>query len=214
MQGPHLSALSAFHRSGAALHSSDTCEKQGQCPRSSGRRWRHSANAGGEACRRERQGTHPPRRLHAFGRSHPNPTLTTACLLHNAVRAGPIFEGSIAGDIYWHQLRQGASPSGARARACCMCVPAALHLVERWGCSRGRRLLWPAGACIAAQPTRVLMISLSFSLSAAARSQCIGTSGGKVQALSSTRRRLTSSAPPVWTAGGAHPARATGCAVQ
>ena len=67
--------------------------KQGQCPRSSGRRWRHSANAGGEACRRERQGTHPSWRLHAFGRSHPNPTLTTACLLHNAVRAGPIFAG-------------------------------------------------------------------------------------------------------------------------
>jgi len=57
------------------------------------RRWGSNPLAGEEARRRKRQGTHPPPRLHGFGRSHPNPMLITACLLHNAVRAGLIFAG-------------------------------------------------------------------------------------------------------------------------
>ena len=62
-------------------------------PPSGVRRWGSNPLAGEEARRRKRQGTHPPPRLHGFGRSHPNPMLITACLLHNAVRAGLIFAG-------------------------------------------------------------------------------------------------------------------------
>jgi hypothetical protein len=122
---------------------------KGQCPPSGVRRWGRDPLAGEEACRRERQGTHPPPRLHAFGRSHPNPTLTTACLLHNAVRAGPIFEGSMPRSLVMFAgiNSQGASPSGARA--CLLHVRACFPVSRRAvGCSRGRRLRWPAGACI------------------------------------------------------------------
>ena len=204
------------------MHSSDTCEKQGQCPRSSGRTWRHSVNAGGEACRRERQGTHPPRRLHAFGRSHPNPTLTTACLLHNAARAGPMFEGEHLLVISAGITRKvRARLARARVPAACACL---LPCVSSSGCcacprlpsARIHLLARPRRSRIqpsrAAQPTRVLMISLSFSLSAAARSQCIGKSGGKAQALSSCCSRCASSHAGVDPAAGrqegAQPARA------
>ena len=66
---------------------------QATTPPSGVRRWGSNPLAGEEARRRKRQGTHPPPRLHGFGRSHPNPMLITACLLHNAVRAGLIFAG-------------------------------------------------------------------------------------------------------------------------
>ena len=131
------------------LHSSDTCEKQGQCPRSSGRTWRHSANAGGEACRRERQGTHPPRRLHAFGRSHPNPTLTTACLLHNAVRAGPMFEGEHL-PVFFAGITRKVRARLARARvpAACACL---LPCVSSSGCCACPR---PESTCLHAPAAR------------------------------------------------------------
>ena len=66
---------------------------QATTPPSGVRRWGSNPLADEEARRRKRQGTHPPPRLHGFGRSHPNPMLITACLLHNAVRAGLIFAG-------------------------------------------------------------------------------------------------------------------------
>ena len=66
---------------------------QATTPPAGVRRWGSNPLAGEEARRRKRQGTHPPPRLHGFGRSHPNPMLITACLLHNAVRAGLIFAG-------------------------------------------------------------------------------------------------------------------------
>ena len=109
--------------------------------------------AGEEARRRKRRGTHPPPRLHCFGRSHPNPTLTTAFLLHNAVRAGPIFEGSIAGDISWHQLPRCEPVWRARvpAACACLCFPVSRRAA---GSPRGRKLRWPAGVCAIADRTK------------------------------------------------------------
>ena len=136
-RGPPPSPVSRFcdtacrqppHPTDGTEHSSDTCENQGQVGADARR-----PLAGEEARRRKRRGTHPPPRLRCFGRSHPNPTLTTAFLLHNAVRAGPIFEGSIAGDISWHQLPRCEPVWRARVPAACACVPASLYPVERWG---------------------------------------------------------------------------------
>ena len=96
---------------------------KGQCPPSGVRRWGRDPLAGEEACRRERQSTHPPPRLHAFGRSHPNPTLTTACLLHNAVvRAGPIFT-DLTSLVFFAGINSRCEPVWrARVPAACACL--------------------------------------------------------------------------------------------
>jgi hypothetical protein len=95
---------------------------KGQCPPSGVRRWGRDPLAGEEACRRERPGTHPPPRLHAFGRSHPNPTLTTACLLHNAVRAGPIFT-DLTSLVFFAGINSRCEPVWrARVPAACACL--------------------------------------------------------------------------------------------
>ena len=109
--------------------------------------------AGEEACRRERQGTHPPPRLHAFGRSHPNPTLTTACLLHNAVRAGPIFT-DLTSLVFFAGINSRCEPvwrARVPAACACLCFPVSRRAA---GSPRGRKLRWPAGVCAIADRTK------------------------------------------------------------
>jgi len=115
---------------------------KGQCPPSGVRRWGRDPLAGEEACRRERQGTHPPPRLHAFGRSHPNPTLTTACLLHNAVRAGPIFT-DLTSLVFFAGINSRCEPVWrARVPAACACllpcIPSSRGVRARGGGCDGR----------------------------------------------------------------------------
>ena len=97
IQVPGRMVVVLGHRRIATCLEHAKCSKdqgfQATTPPSGVRRWGSNPLAGEEARRRKRQGTHPPPRLHGFGRSHPNPMLITACLLHNAVRAGLIFAG-------------------------------------------------------------------------------------------------------------------------
>ena len=96
---------------------------QATTPPSGVRRWGSNPLAGEEARRRKRQGTHPPPRLHGFGRSHPKTVLTCHCLLHTAVRAGPMFEDEHL-VVFFAGITRKVRARLARARvpAACACL--------------------------------------------------------------------------------------------
>ena len=120
-----------------ARRSAARCASSFPLPRAVDQRVRLNHSARRAEVRKRRRSTSP---LAATIQTH---NLTNLPLLYDAARAGLL---SFRGRALTNHSRCEILP-GARARACCMCVPAALRLVERWGASA-------AGGCDG-RPVRV-----------------------------------------------------------